>query len=207
MSSIDPRAAEKLQPELLSGESIHWAGMPNPTIVFHSDDWYSIPFSLLWGGFAIFWEAGVSGYGQFASKSNQPSLFMILWGIPFVVAGQYMIWGRFIVDAWLKRRTYYAVSNRRVLILQEGWKRKRNFIFLESIADISQEGDGAGTIWLGPKYPVIAGRGRPSRSFSRFSVGEGVPILADVDDVQLVYRLILELRPQNALTESPFSYK
>ena len=30
MLTIDPRAAERIQPELLSGEIIHWAAMPNP---------------------------------------------------------------------------------------------------------------------------------------------------------------------------------
>jgi hypothetical protein len=42
---------------------------------------------------------------------------MVLWGVPFVVIGQYMIWGRFLYDAWLKPRTYYGITNRRVLIL------------------------------------------------------------------------------------------
>ena len=52
MIKIDPRAAREIQSELLSGESIYWAGMPNPHIIFHSEDWQMIPFSLLWGGFA-----------------------------------------------------------------------------------------------------------------------------------------------------------
>jgi hypothetical protein len=50
-----------VQPELLSGESIVWAGQPNTRVIFHKQDLYMVPFSLLWGGFAIFWEAGVSG--------------------------------------------------------------------------------------------------------------------------------------------------
>jgi hypothetical protein len=41
---------------------------------------------------------------------------MVLWGVPFVVIGQYMIWGRFLYDAWLKPRTYYGITNRRVLM-------------------------------------------------------------------------------------------
>jgi hypothetical protein len=42
--------AQTFQPELLAGQSIYWAAMPNPTIIFHSDDWTIIPFSLLSGG-------------------------------------------------------------------------------------------------------------------------------------------------------------
>jgi hypothetical protein len=102
MGPFDPEAAAKLQSELLSGESVLWAGRPNFGVIFHSDDWYMIPFSLLWGGFAIFWEAGVLGYWGHNSKGT-PSVFMALWGIPFVVIGQYMIWGRFLYDAVKKR--------------------------------------------------------------------------------------------------------
>jgi hypothetical protein len=47
--------------ELLSDEAIEWTGRPNPAVVFHREDLYMIPFSLLWGGFAIFWLLGASG--------------------------------------------------------------------------------------------------------------------------------------------------
>jgi hypothetical protein len=69
--------------------------VPNPGKIFHSDDLVLIPFTLLWGGFAIFWEASVLGYTTFGSKPSSthsaPSFF-VLWGIPFVLVGQYMIW-------------------------------------------------------------------------------------------------------------------
>ena len=50
MGTIDPEPSIKLQSELISGESLLWSGKPNPDKIFHSDDWYTIPFSLLWGG-------------------------------------------------------------------------------------------------------------------------------------------------------------
>ena len=150
-----------MQPDLTSSERVYWAGIPNPRVIFHSDDWYAIPFSLLWGGFAIFWEGSVLGYWdhpQNGSSAGAFSLFMIVWGIPFVVIGQYLIWGRFLYDAWLKRRTYYVVTDRRVLILQEGWThRKISATYLQEIPNIEGEGTATGTLWFGPKYPVIAG--------------------------------------------------
>jgi hypothetical protein len=205
MISIDPQAATKLQSELSAGERIHWAAIPNPRIVFHSDDWYLIPFSLLWGGFAIFWEAGALGFWETNAKPHPFTWFMSLWGIPFVVFGQYLIWGRFAWDAWLKRHTFYAVTNRRVLILQEGWKRKTQFAFLESIPEISREGNETGTLWLGTKLPVLGGRGSSSRSMSRFSIKGGVPTLADIDNVDSVYHLILDLREQARKQSQPQS--
>lgn len=97
---------------------------------------------------------------------------MFLWGIPFLLIGNYMVWGRFFVDAWLKRRTYYALTDRRALIVQQGWKTKIGTTYLESIPSIEFEGDSIGTIWLGPKCPVIAPRGKRTRDMSRFSVGD-----------------------------------
>src|SRR5690242_8665153 len=133
---IDTLAAMKVQSDLNPGESILWAGMPNPKVIFHSDDRLVIPFSLMWTGFFVFWEAGALGY----LGTNEKSEFMAIWGIPFLVFGQYFVWGRFFADAWLKRRTYYAVTTQRVLIVQEGWTRKQRFTYLESIPEIVREG-------------------------------------------------------------------
>jgi hypothetical protein len=162
-------------------------------VIFHSDDWYIIPFSLLWGGFAILWEAGALGYWVNSTKGGTPSMFMVIWGIPFIVIGQYMIWGRFLYDAWLKNRTYYSVTNRRVLVLQEGWKRKTCSIFLSAIPTIEREGGTPGTLWFGPKYPVLAGRGQKTRNMSRFTA-DGEPVFADIDEVDSVYRMVMDLR-------------
>jgi len=197
MAIIDPEASTKIQPELLTGETLVWAGKPDPSVVFHSDDWYAIPFSLLWGGFAIFWEAGVLGYWGNAAKNGTVSTFMVLWGIPFVVIGQYLIWGRFFYEAWLKRRTYYAITNRRVLVLQEGWKRKTSWIYVSSIPTLQREDStSVGTLWFGPKYPVIAGRGQKTRGLSRLSIGD-VPVFADITEIDWVYRTVMDMREQS----------
>ncbi len=119
MGTINSRAAMKMQPEMLSGENLHWAGMPNPGVIFHSDDWATIPFTLLWTGFFVFWEANALGYWGSSARHAGPSWFMVLWGVPFLVIGQYIVWGRFFHDAWLKRRTYYGVTGRRVLLFRK----------------------------------------------------------------------------------------
>jgi hypothetical protein len=193
LTMIDARAAQKIQPELMSGENIYWAGMPNPAVIFHSDDWTTIPFSLVWTGFFVFWEA--QAFGLWGNRAAKNDIFMELWGIPFLVMGNYMVWGRFLFDAWAKRRTYYAVTNRRVLVLQEAWNRKTSMMFLDTIPQIEREGSATGTLWFGTKYPVVASKGRKSRDMSRFSVGD-VPVFADIDGVDAVHRLIIELREQ-----------
>jgi hypothetical protein len=190
VGNIDPHAVMKVQPELMPGEIVHWAGMPNPRVIFHSDDWYAIPFSLLWGGFFIFSEGGALGYWGHSVRFANNSSFDVIWGVPFLVFGQYLIWGRFLVDAWCKRRTYYAVTDRRVLIVQEAWGRNTRSPYLSAIPEIALEGTSTGTLWLGPKLPILGAKGAPKRNMSRFYMGQRVPVLADIDDVDSVYRLI-----------------
>ncbi len=44
----------ELQNNLSSGEKLVWIGRPKKGIVFRSSDAFLIPYSLIWGGFAIF---------------------------------------------------------------------------------------------------------------------------------------------------------
>ncbi len=52
-------------------------------------------------------------------EAKRPGFF-VLWGIPFVVVGLYLIIGRFFVDAYIRSTIYYAISDSRLLILREG---------------------------------------------------------------------------------------
>jgi hypothetical protein len=201
MPIIDPEASRELQSELLSGETLIWAGRPNFSVIFHSDDWIMIPFSLMWGGFSIFWEVGALGLWGAGSRGTPTFDFMALWGIPFIVIGQYMIWGRFLYDAWLKRGTYYGLTNRRALLLQDRWSRKTCSIYLEAIPSIVRECSAIGTIWFGPRFPVMAGRGQKTRSLSRFTVSD-TPVFADIDDPDAVYQMATDLK--ESVLKSPF---
>jgi hypothetical protein len=189
----------EIQPELLAGESLLWAGQPQKKVIFHSRDWFAIPFSFMWGGFAIFWEWGVTG-GLGSSGRHSPDFFM-LWGIPFVVMGQYMIWGRFLYTAWRKGRTHYGVTNKRVLILNSGSTRKitdRYFASLDSVS-LSVRSDGIGTIEFSPAAihnPSFWSNGR--RRNNQIDIDLSQPIFHDIEDARSVYELIQAQRQQRA---------
>jgi hypothetical protein len=147
--------------ELSGGERLLWSGRPRQGLMLRSSDTVVIPFSLMWGGFAIFWEATVIKQGG--------SIFMMFWGIPFVVVGLYMIAGRFFIDARVRRRTAYGVTNERVVIVSGLVKSSVKSLSLRSLADMSLEEreDGSGTITFGPAGTgsmSFAGRGNQQQS-------------------------------------------
>jgi hypothetical protein len=181
-----------VQPELTSGESIVWAGQPKPGVILHKEDVFLVPFSLLWGGFAIFWEASVLGLWGFGGKNVWS--FGVLWGIPFVLAGQYIIWGRFFYAAWLKRRTHYAVTNRRVIVVQNGWTRHMASAYIEGLPTIVKQGssNGMGTLSFAQSQPMWSNN-RGWGAWNGLSVG-AVPTFVDIEDVDYVYRLVSDLR-------------
>ena len=141
-------AASEIERELSPGERLLWSGQPRRGIRLRSSDAFVIPSSLLWCGFAIFWESSVFNKGG-------PLLFM-LWGIPFVLFGLYFVFGRFIVDARMRERTFYGITSERIIIVSGLFSRQTKSLQLRTLSDISltKRADGSGTITLGPQNPM-----------------------------------------------------
>jgi hypothetical protein len=93
-----------LRDRLMSGEKIIWSERPAQGLLLTSRDWLLIPLSLVFGGFAVFWET-------LALTQTQAPLIMPLFGVPFVLIGLYIVAGRFLLDAWIRRGMQYAITN------------------------------------------------------------------------------------------------
>lgn len=161
-----------------------WSGNPRTGLLLRPSDAFMIPFSLMWGGFAIFWEWGVSN----ASGPNQP--FMVLWGIPFVAIGLYVIAGRFFVDSYVRGRTTYIITNRRAIVVGGLFSRTITSLPLKNLSDITLRvrADGSGTITLG--RPLLNGwsasAGWPGASRN------AVPAFEFIADAKQVHDKLLE---------------
>ena len=132
-----------IKQELGPQEQLLWSGKPRQGLALRLSDALMIPFSLVWGGFAIFWEVMVI-------NSDGP-LFMKLWGIPFVLVGVYIIVGRFFVDAWQRSKTTYGVTSQRIVIISDSFGRKVKSLNLRTLSDITldEKSDRSGTITFG----------------------------------------------------------
>lgn len=151
-------ADRELRAELQAGERLLWSGKPRAGVRLVAADTVMIPFSLLWGGFALYWEYTVIDQGA-------PLLFA-LFGVPFVLLGLHLIVGRFLWDAYRRSRTYYGLTNRRILVLSAARTRRLRSLGLGSLPEVnlSERGDGSGTVWFGPGYgprATLVGTGWP----------------------------------------------
>jgi hypothetical protein len=125
------------------GETVCWSGAPRRGLILRSSDWLAVPFSLLWGGFAIFWETMVF--------ANPAPFFFKLWGVPFVCVGLYMIVGRFFWDANVRSRTRYVVTDRAAYIEVRGFHgsvRRYTGSALDDVR-VERKREGSGTLRFG----------------------------------------------------------
>lgn len=188
---------EIFKDELLKDEEILWTGQPETSVFFTNADIFLVPFSLLWGGFVVFWEASVLSIGGKAGQ-NAPPIFFSLFGIPFVLFGLYFIFGRFIYKNIRKKKTYYAVTDKRVIVLAELFNKNINAEFIDRIACMNKivRADGKGTIGFGNSNWRFAMYGNTGMDFFVSFYGQDVPAFYDIKDVNKVYDIVNGLRKQ-----------
>ncbi|MGH1334549.1 MAG: hypothetical protein ACRBFS_00365 [Aureispira sp.] len=104
----DDTAFEALKEYSNNGQSLIWTGRPIRGFRLRKADWALIPFSLVWGGISFGWET--------VAVATDAALLFQLAGIPFVIIGLYMIFGRFFHDKWYRSRTFYGLTKDALII-------------------------------------------------------------------------------------------
>lgn len=186
MSDFDGSSIER---ELNSGERLLWKGRPRGGIRFRSQDLFLIPFSLIWTGFVFF--AAFAAFHQPLRNGSAaaPALIPL---IPFILIGLYIFIGRFFVDAMMRARTEYALTNRRAIIVSGFFSRSVKSIDLLSTPEIllNERSDKSGTITFG----ATPFGGWMQRNPWSFGSSSAVPAFEMIEDVRSVYRIIDQIR-------------
>jgi hypothetical protein len=171
---------ESARRQLLSGERVLWEGTPSTGLILRPTEAFLIPFSLLWGGFALFWNIGV--------WTTDADLSFKLFGLPFLVAGCYITVGRFWLDMHLRRRLLYLVTDRRILILKQGRGTTSNSLDIKRLPALALEerSDGSGTIRFGAAASLFNG----SNSGIWQASFDPTPQFIRIPNVRSVYELI-----------------
>ena len=160
-------------------EYILWKGKPAVKPLLSKSDIFMIPFSILWCGFAFFWEIT-------AIAGNAP-FFFCLWGIPFMCIGLYFVFGRFLYTAYIRKRTLYVITNRKIIRLRG---KRVDFLAASTMppAHCIANTDGSGTIRFIAPNPHY----RNTYNFSFYSTGmdQGIFALENISNLAQVQHAI-----------------
>jgi len=172
---------QTILPYLLPAEKLVWSGRPPTGLLFRKTDVFLIPFSLLWLGFACFWE--------FTAYSSGAPVFFLIFGGAFVTIGLFITLGRFVYDMLLRGNTIYALTNERVLILAGLFNRSLRSLSLKNLpqAALDLTNDGRGTITFG----VPGTFGYPMNTPGWPGIGRmGIPMFERIENANEVYKMI-----------------
>lgn len=158
---------------LQPGERLLWEGAPERGIRLQRSDWVTIPFSLLWCGMLCL----------IIGPQIRMAAVLPFWGliyVPFILAGLYLLAGRFFFRAWRLAGMRYAVTDKRVVLVG---RRETVFLMYGQIPMLQKEvrRSGVGTIWF--QRPTHYGSGNHRRHVP----GVG---FEEIAEAERVYRLI-----------------
>lgn len=149
---MESLATIRLKKYLETDEVLIWAGQPKKGIVFEISDIFKTLFILAFFVFtyvAIKLLAGIS------------VIIAIPIGIIFFSVGILLGFGRFFIDAELRKKTFYGLTDKRIIITSSLAHKKIQSVYFSSKPKIEfiPNLDGTSTIELGIKEPAGFGSG------------------------------------------------
>ncbi len=189
--------------ELLRGERMLWAGKPLPRALFGRTDWLAVPGSISLAVLSLLWVYRAAE-GMVEHPSDAAAWFLpMLCAFSLLLLSQYSLWFRFFRVARQKQHTFYAVTNRRILVLTTGPRRRVTDGFIAGLDTIAlQTGkNGAGTIEFSMSSGAESSYTGVERRKSRRQDNIGLRSLAfcDIAGAGEVYRLIQQERERALL--------
>lgn len=109
------------------GEEITWQGQPVPGVQLEFASPFEPFFFLFFTGFSVFW---------MVMASQAPGPFW-MFGLIFFAVGSYNLVFQHFWKAYLRRNTYYTLTNRRAFIAEQKWSGARTLESHPIEADMS----------------------------------------------------------------------
>lgn len=142
---MDDRQPNWINRYLTPDEYVLWNGRPGKGELLTKYDIYMVPFSIMWCGFAIIWETSVI-------LMSAPLLFK-LWGIPFVCVGLYMVFGRFIMKSYIRKKTIYVITNKRIFCFFKNQINTMDY-HIHPTRTVTRHRNGYGSIYFSTSMPL-----------------------------------------------------
>lgn len=179
--------------ELEPDEKLLWCGRPLGGFRLRPADAAMVPFGLFFLTFSIFLVVSAA-WG--ASNAGGPGgLFAVfpLFGLPFVAVGFYMAFGRFFVDARVRSRTWYALTEQRIIVVSGLFATTTRSVDLSGIAEVvlREKRDGSGSIQFLRVGVDGHGDGQQASGVQTAQT-KAVPAFELIENAREVYRLARE---------------
>lgn len=165
--------------KLKENENILWSGAPRQKIFLRDVDMILVPISIIAIGFGLFFNFAIFYYQQF---------FFLPISISIVLAGFYIGILRFFIDSARRKKIWYCVTDKRILMLSKKNQSVFQTLPLKDIEqlDFSEEKDGSGFILFGntnPIWPWLFGK----FFFTRGTI-PGFELVPEVQKVDLIIK-------------------
>jgi uncharacterized membrane protein len=188
-SPLEPGAYEALNAQLSPGEHVVWIGKPDPRRHLSPADKFLLPIALLWVAFGMIGIIGSVSSAHVHSRGG--AIVTAVW---FAVIGVYAGFVRFVVKARRKRRTLYAITDRRVMTLVR--RRGGDYVnngYLKSLPGVNERlrRDGSGSLIFG--NPSFRDGLYANSGIGSSWLGAGPLAFYDIRDAAAVARLVREL--------------
>ena len=94
---------------LAEDEKVLWTGKPGKGNLIHWEDFVALPVSIAWCAFAIKYMIG---------SIQARSFFSVVLESSFLLVGLYLLCGRILHMVWLRKRTRYVITDRKIIRLR-----------------------------------------------------------------------------------------
>lgn len=201
--NISNNFAKIIKNEVLEGEKVLWSGPPDPSVIFSPGDLFNSGLGLV---FTVLSLVGILinlGVIHSYAPGEAPSRIFSVVALPLLALGLYLLLFRYVVKHWRKKKTYYAVTSRRVIELYKGMSSSLSSIEIRQLLSVSiaVRSSGIGTIRFGASHPsasIVENAGlEPILKAAPY----GGITFYDIRDAEQVYRLVEQAKAEAVVVQ------